>query len=94
MMDLDIPNCQTRPYLSYHLLHNHITYIDTLHETRLSQKISSGLHQKDLTVELLEDRGSAAPGASPGGPGSGSGDRPRVKWKADSELWEVRLPGE
>lgn len=42
------------------------------------------LHQKDLTVELLEDRGHATPGMSTSG-----GDRPRVKWKADSELWEV-----
>eukprot|EP00435_Cladocopium_sp_Y103_P062429 s316_g24.t1 len=45
---------------------------------------SKGLHQKDLTVELLEDRGHATPGMSTSG-----GDRPRVKWKADSELWEV-----
>lgn len=49
------------------------------------------LHQKDLSVELLEDRGSAGNGMV-----SSMGDRPRVKWKADSELWEVIVfsPGE
>lgn len=46
------------------------------------------LHQKDLTVELLEDRGmTMSTSGDPGDPG-GVG-RPRVKWKADSELWEV-----